>query len=192
MSNHIAIFASGSGVNTETICNYFIDSSEIDVVLILSNNPNAFVLNRAKKFHIDTFIFKKSVFKNYLAIKDLFKKHKIDFIILAGFLLKIPNKMIKDYSDKIINIHPALLPKYGGKGMYGKHVHKAVIENKETISGITIHYVNNKYDDGKIIFQTKCNVEKNDTPESLANKINTLEYEYFPKIIASIIKNQNK
>ena len=192
MSNHIAIFASGSGVNTETICNYFIDSSEIDVVLILSNNPNAFVLNRAKKFHIDTFIFKKSVFKNYLAIKDLFKKHKIDFIILAGFLLKIPNKMIKDYSDKIINIHPALLPKYGGKGMYGKHVHKAVIENKETISGITIHYVNNKYDDGKIIFQAKCNVEKNDTPESLAKKINTLEYEYFPKIIASIIKNQNK
>tara|TARA_B100001971_G_C18246060_1_gene574317 strand:- start:903 stop:1481 length:579 start_codon:yes stop_codon:yes gene_type:complete len=192
MSNHIAIFASGSGVNTETICNYFIDSSEIDVVLILSNNPNAFVLNRAKKFHIDTFIFKKSVFKNYLAIKDLFKKHKIDFIILAGFLLKIPNKMIKDYSDKIINIHPALLPKYGGKGMYGKHVHKAVIENKETISGITIHYVNNKYDDGKIIFQAKCNVKKNDTPESLANKINTLEYEYFPKIIASIIKNQNK
>ena len=192
MSNHIAIFASGSGVNTETICNYFIDSSEIDVVLILSNNPDAFVLNRAKKFHIDTFIFKKSVFKNYLAIKDLFKKHKIDFIILAGFLLKIPNKMIKDYSDKIINIHPALLPKYGGKGMYGKHVHKAVIENKETISGITIHYVNNKYDDGKIIFQAKCNVKKNDTPESLANKINTLEYEYFPKIIASIIKNQNK
>ena len=192
MSNHIAIFASGSGVNTETICNYFIDSSEIDVVLILSNNPNAFVLNRAKKFHIDTFIFKKSVFKNYLAIKDLFKKHKIDFIILAGFLLKIPNKMIKDYSDKIINIHPALLPKYGGKGMYGKHVHKAVIENKEIISGITIHYVNNKYDDGKIIFQAKCNVEKNDTPESLAKKINTLEYEYFSKIIASIIKNQNK
>ena len=128
--------------------------------------------------------------ENFLELQSVLEKSKVDFIVLAGFLLKIPEKMVEIYPDKIVNIHPALLPKYGGKGMYGSRVHKAVLENKESESGITIHFVNTKYDEGKIIFQRKCAVEKEDIPKSLANKIHKLEYEYFPKILASIIQKK--
>ena len=190
MVKNVAIFASGSGSNAENICKYFKNSSDIAVVLIGTNNENADVVKRAKNLEIPLFVFTKSELENFSELQSVLEKSKVDFIVLAGFLLKIPEKMVEIYPDKIINIHPALLPKYGGKGMYGGRVHKAVLENKESESGITIHFVNNKYDEGKIIFQRKCAVEKEDTPESLANKLHKLEYEYYPKIIATIIRKK--
>ena len=190
MVKNVAIFASGSGSNAENICKYFKNSSDIAVVLIGTNNENADVVKRAKKLDIPLFVFTKSELEKFSELQSVLGKSKVDFIVLAGFLLKIPEKMVEIYPDKIINIHPALLPKYGGKGMYGGRVHKAVLENKESESGITIHFVNNKYDEGKIIFQRKCAVDKEDTPESLANKLHKLEYEYYPKIIATIIRKK--
>ena len=190
MVKNIAIFASGSGSNAENICKYFKNSSDIAVVLIGTNNENADVVKRAKNLEIPLFVFTKSELENFSELQSVLEKSKVDFIVLAGFLLKIPEKMVEIYPDKIVNIHPALLPKYGGKGMYGGMVHAAVLENKESESGITIHFVNTKYDEGKIIFQRKCAVEKKDTPESLANKLHKLEYEYYPKIIATIIRKK--
>ena len=190
MVKNVAIFASGSGSNAENICNYFKNSSDIAVVLIGTNNENADVVKRAKNLEIPLFVFTKSELEKFSELQSVLEKSKVDFIVLAGFLLKIPGKMAEIYPDKIVNIHPALLPKYGGKGMYGDMVHAAVLENKESESGITIHFVNNKYDEGKIIFQRKCAVEKEDTPESLANKLHKLEYEYYPKIIATIIRKK--
>ena len=187
---NVAIFASGSGSNAENICKYFKNSSDIAVVLIGTNNENADVVKRAKNLEIPLFVFTKSELENFSELQSVLEKSKVDFIVLAGFLLKIPEKMVEIYPDKIINIHPALLPKYGGNGMYGSRVHKAVLENKESESGITIHFVNNKYDAGKILFQKKCAVEKEDTPKSLANKIHKLEYVFFPKIVAWIIQKK--
>jgi phosphoribosylglycinamide formyltransferase-1 len=179
----IAIFASGSGTNAENIIKYFQNSSKIEIVLVLSNNKNAFVLERAAKLGIESTVFDKATFTDTDDIVRLLKARGIDSIVLAGFLWLIPKNLITAYHNKIINIHPALLPKYGGKGMYGMHVHKSVISNKEKESGISIHYVNEKYDDGDIIFQAKCTVKENDTPEMLAEKIHALEYEHFPKVI---------
>ena len=190
MVKNVAIFASGSGSNAENIYNYFKNSSDIAVVLIGTNDENAYVVKRAKNLEIPLFVFTKRALENFSELQSVLEKSNVDFIVLAGFLLKIPEKMVEIYPDKIVNIHPALLPKYGGKGMYGGVVHKAILENKESESGITIHFVNNKYDGGKIVFQRKCVVEKEDTPESLANKIHNLEYEYFPKILASIIQKK--
>ncbi|MCO6499972.1 MAG: phosphoribosylglycinamide formyltransferase [Vicingus serpentipes] len=183
----IAIFASGNGSNAENIVHYFSNNKHIEVALIITNNPSAYVLERAKKLGIKSLIFDKSAFSENDKILQKLKENDINWIILAGFLLKIPKNIIKSFSNKIINIHPSLLPKYGGKGMYGDRVHQAVIDAKEQESGITIHYVNDHYDEGKIIFQAKCIVDTNDSPEDLATKIHELEYKYFPKVIEESI-----
>ncbi len=184
----IAIFASGSGSNAENIINYFRDNKDIAFPVIICNKVDAFVHERAKKLNIPSFTFKKSEFENG-EVLTLLKKENIDLIILAGFLLKVPGNILKAYPQHIINIHPALLPKFGGKGMYGMHVHEAVVAEGEKETGITIHYVNENYDEGQIIFQAKCEVTPTDTPDMVAEKIHALEYEYFPKIIEKIIGN---
>lgn len=183
----ISIFASGSGSNAENIINYFSDNDGIIIDSIISNKADAFVHERARKLGVESFTFSKEEFADAVKILDLLKRREVDFIILAGFLLKIPSKLINAYPDKIINIHPALLPKYGGKGMYGDRVHKAVVEACERESGITIHYVNENYDEGNIIFQAICEVLPSDTYEDVANKVHKLEYEYFPKVIEKVI-----
>lgn len=187
---NIAIFASGSGTNAQNIVEYFINNKEINISLILSNNKNAFVLKRAEKLNIPFQAFDKSDFYKSSNVLDLLKDYSIDFIVLAGFLWLIPSKLIKEYSCKIVNIHPALLPKYGGKGMYGMKVHEAVKASGEIESGISIHYVNEKYDEGEIIFQATINVLVNDTPESIAQKIHKLEYKHFPEIIENCVNDK--
>lgn len=187
---NIAIFASGSGTNAENIIKYFEKLKNIKISLILSNKKDAFVLKRAENFNIPSYVFNKNEFNKTNIVTNVLKSYNIDFIVLSGFLLLIPQNLILAYKNKIINIHPALLPKYGGKGMYGMNVHNAVIESNEQQSGISIHYVNNKYDEGNIIFQAKCKIDKNESPESLANKIHELEYKYFPKIIENVINKK--
>jgi len=183
-----AIFASGSGTNAENLIKYFANDSRIKFKLVFTNNPNAGVIARAEKYNKNVQIISKDSLYNYSEqLIEFLKTEKIELIILAGFLLKIPESFVKAFPDKIINIHPALLPKYGGKGMYGMHVHEAVIRNKEKESGITVHFVNEQYDEGKVILQAKCPVEDVDTPESLAQKIHALEYEYFPKAIEKLL-----
>jgi phosphoribosylglycinamide formyltransferase-1 len=184
---NIAIFASGSGTNAENIIKYFSNKKSAEVKLVLSNKPEAYVLKRAEAHQIKSFIFDRHDFYYTGRILKLLQEYKIDFIVLAGFLWLVPEDILRNYPSRIINIHPALLPKYGGKGMYGDKVHKAVIADQEPESGITIHYVNNIYDSGDIIFQRRCNVEKNDTPESLAVKVHALEYRYFPEIIEELV-----
>ncbi|OFX49913.1 MAG: phosphoribosylglycinamide formyltransferase [Bacteroidetes bacterium GWA2_30_7] len=184
----IAIFASGNGTNTQRIIEYFQKSKHISVGLIITNNKNAYVINRAENFNIPCYIFSKNDFFNTNSVIELLKNNNISLIVLAGFLLLIPENLIKNFSSRIINIHPALLPKYGGKGMYGENVHKAVVQNRESETGITIHYVNEKYDEGEIIFQTKCAVFESDTAKDVANKIHLLEYEHFPKVIEDVCK----
>ncbi len=184
----IAIFASGSGSNAENIANYFSDNPSVDVSLILTNNPSAFVIERAKNLGIKSLVFQKDNFLKNDDILHFLVKNDIELIVLAGFLLKIPENLIKSFPNKIINIHPALLPRYGGKGMYGDKVHESVINAKESESGITIHYVNEHYDEGEIIFQAKCNIEPTDTPGDLAGKIHALEYEHFPKEIEKLLR----
>jgi phosphoribosylglycinamide formyltransferase-1 len=190
LMTRIAIFASGSGSNAENIVNYFNENDAVEISLILTNKANAFVLERAKKLSIESLVFNRKQFLETDEIPQFLAKNSIDLIILAGFLLKIPENLIKSFPNKIVNIHPALLPKYGGKGMYGDNVHKAVVEDKETESGITIHYVNENYDEGKIIFQAKCAVLATDTFEDVASKIHKLEYEHFPKAIDFLLKNK--
>ncbi|MCK5824821.1 MAG: phosphoribosylglycinamide formyltransferase [Ichthyobacteriaceae bacterium] len=184
----IAIFASGSGSNAQNIAEYFADKNEFSISLILANKPDAYVLNRAKNLNIPSFVFTNKEFQTSEIVINKLKEHKIDFIVLAGFLLKVPSNLINAFNNKIVNIHPALLPNYGGKGMYGMNVHNSVIENKETESGITIHYVNENYDEGQIIFQAKTLITPNDDAESLASKIHILEYKYFPEIIEGAIR----
>lgn len=183
----IAIFASGAGSNAQQIINYFRESTTAKVVLIVCNNPMARVLNIASKEKIPVLLLEKKAFLETGNASQI-KSYGADFIILAGFLWKIPLPLISAFQNKIINIHPALLPAFGGKGMYGSAVHSAVIAAKEKESGITIHYVDEKYDHGKIIFQTKCNVNENETVESLAQKIHELEHQYYPKIIDSLLR----
>jgi phosphoribosylglycinamide formyltransferase 1 len=184
---NIAIFASGNGSNAQRISEYFAGNEKIHIELILSNNTNAFVLERAKILKIPTCIFSAKELKETDVVLKKLMEFNIDFIVLAGFLLMIPKNIISAFPQKIINIHPALLPKYGGKGMYGETVHEAVIASGEAESGISIHYVNEKYDEGSIIFQAKCNIEKNDSPKSLAEKIHQLEYKFFPEIIEKLL-----
>ncbi|MDG1849533.1 MAG: phosphoribosylglycinamide formyltransferase, partial [Flavobacteriales bacterium] len=162
--NRIAIFASGSGSNAENIINYFSDNEEFEVVLILSNNPKAFVLERAKKYDLESVVFSTNELKYSTKVLDTLKEYNASIVVLAGFLLKIPKYLIRHYPNAIVNIHPALLPKYGGKGMYGMNVHRAVVDNKESESGITIHYVNENYDEGAIIFQASCAIASTDSP----------------------------
>jgi phosphoribosylglycinamide formyltransferase 1 len=179
----IAIFASGSGSNAENIANYYSKSSVFEFPLIISNKADAYVHERAKKLQIPSFTFSREDFLAGDKIITFLKEHDIEYIVLAGFLLKIPNSLVEAYPNKIINIHPALLPKYGGKGMYGQHVHQAVVDAGETESGITIHYVNGNYDEGNVIFQAKCPVLPTDTADTIAQKVHALEYEHFPRII---------
>jgi phosphoribosylglycinamide formyltransferase-1 len=183
----IAIFASGSGSNAQNISAYFLNNDQVKIALILTNSKNAFVIERAKKLNIPVVVFNRNDF--YLTDNVLNKlvSFQIDLIVLAGFLWLIPDNLLKNYPNKIINIHPALLPKYGGKGMFGMRVHEAVKEAKETESGITIHYVNEVYDDGEIIFQSKVQIEESDKPEDIAEKIHMLEYEYFPQVIEKLL-----
>lgn len=184
----IAIFASGSGTNAENIVDYFKMDSHIKVSLILSNKNSAYVLERARKLNIKSAVFTPDQLNNSIFVDSILDEEKIDAIILSGFLLKVPDRLIAKYSGKIINIHPALLPKFGGKGMYGMKVHKAVIDSGDTQSGITIHLVDEYYDNGTILFQSTCNIEPGDTPESLAEKIHKLEYRYFPEVIGKYLQ----
>jgi len=185
----IAIFASGSGSNAENIIKYFEKSSEIKVETIFSNKADAYVLERAKKHGIDSIVFSKTEFYDLEIVEQILDNKGIDYIVLAGFLLLIPNKLIRKYPNRIINIHPALLPKYGGKGMYGMKVHESVILHAEKESGITIHIVNEHYDEGEIVFRETCAVDKNDTAATLAEKIHQLEYKFFPRVIEKWILN---
>ncbi len=186
MPLRIAIFASGSGSNAENIVHYFSGSSEFQFPLIISNQPNAYIHKRAETLKIPSFTFTKEQFFDAKPVLELLTEYNIDAIVLAGFLLKIPTLLIQHFQDKIINIHPALLPKFGGKGMYGARVHQAVKEAGETETGITIHYVNENYDDGNIVFQARCPVSADDTAEMIAAKVHLLEYEYYPQIIEKI------
>ncbi len=183
----IAIFASGSGTNAQNIIEHFKDKPDIEISLVLSNKKDAKVLSRAKQFNVPTYTFDRTTFYESLDVPEMLSREKIDLIVLAGFLWLVPINLIKAFPGRIINIHPALLPKYGGKGMYGMKVHEAVIESGDRESGITIHYVNEKYDDGAIIFQAKCPIEESDTPEVLARKIHKLEYENFPMVIEKLL-----
>jgi len=184
---NIAILASGSGTNTENIIKYFSTRKTVRVALVLSNRREAYVLKRAAEHHVKSFFFDREEFYTTGSVLNRLRSEKIDFLVLAGFLWLVPEDILNEYEGRIINIHPALLPKHGGKGMYGEKVHRAVIENREKESGITIHYVNRFYDEGTIIFQAKCRVDKSDTPDTLAIKVHALEYEYYPKIIEEII-----
>ena len=183
----IAIFASGSGSNAENIIRYFSDNKDVKVVLVLSNQSRSGVLIRAQLHNIPTFIFTKDDLNERTKVHDVLKDYNASMIVLAGFLLKIPLYMIKAYPNSILNIHPALLPKYGGKGMYGMNVHTAVVENNEQKSGITIHYVNENYDEGAIIFQATCDIDEHDLPEDVKTKVQALELRHFPSVIESII-----
>lgn len=183
----IALFASGSGTNVENIANYFKNNQQVQISLILCNNPNAYVIERAKKLNIPCLVFNRNQFYNTSIIIDALTNNNIGLIVLAGFLWLVPDNILQAYNNKIINIHPALLPKYGGKGMYGNNVHKAVVANAETKTGITIHYVNSNYDQGQIIFQDTCEVLKTDTAEQVAAKVHALEYQHFPRIIDQIV-----
>lgn len=189
---HVAVFASGAGSNAQKIIDRFKNSSSVKISLIVCNKPGAGILNIAEKDNIPAILIgKKKFFEEDAYVNDL-QKHNIDFIVLAGFLWKVPPALIKAYPDKIVNIHPALLPKYGGKGMYGNFVHEAVIAAGENESGISIHYVDEIYDHGKIIFQGKCNVDKNDTAATLAQKIHALEHEHYPRVIEELLQIQNR
>jgi phosphoribosylglycinamide formyltransferase-1 len=184
---NIAVFASGSGTNAENIIKYFSNKNTARVSLVLSNKRQAMVLKRAEALNIRTLFFEHKEFYVSGKVLRYLALYKIDFIVLAGFLWLVPESILEQYPGRIINIHPALLPAYGGKGMYGDAVHKAVIENHDKESGITIHYVNKQYDKGDIIFQKKCKVSKDETAGSLAVKVHALEYEYFPKIIEDLV-----
>ena len=183
----LAIFGSGSGGNAENICDYFASSSDVEVVFICTNNKNAFIVKRAEKLNIPIVYTTKEDLANFNTLDKTLKEYSVDYIILAGFLLKIPSAMVRSYPKKIINIHPSLLPKYGGKGMYGGNVHKAVLKNKELESGITIHFVNQNYDEGEVILQKACAVSDFETVKSLEEKIRKLEFSYFPKTIEKIL-----
>ena len=189
MTKKIALFGSGSGSNAENICRYFSKSSSVNVVLICTNNPTSFIVTRAKKLSIPVVFITKETLVDFSALKKTLLLAKIDLIVLAGFLLKIPPVMINSYPNKIINIHPSLLPKYSGKGMYGNHIHRQVLKNKESETGISIHFVNEEYDKGELVLQKKCLVSKKETLGSLVVKIRRLEFDYFPPTIEKILNS---
>ena len=188
LKKRIAIFASGSGSNAQKIMEYFKNSDTVEVGLVLTNNPDAYVLQRADNFEIPSHIFDKKEFTLSNKIINLLQNHCIDLIVLAGFLWLIPQNLLAAYPNKVINIHPSLLPKYGGKGMYGNKVHLEVIKNKEKESGITIHFVNQHFDEGEVIHQSNFKIEKNDDLEMIKFKGQQLEHQHYPKIIESILR----
>ncbi|MGN6641101.1 MAG: phosphoribosylglycinamide formyltransferase [Mucilaginibacter sp.] len=188
MKKRIAIFASGSGSNAQKIMEHFKRSSEAEVVLILTNNPQAYVLQRADNFEIPSHIFSRREFYDTDDVIRLLKNLQVDLIVLAGFLWLVPPSLLKAFPNKIINLHPALLPKYGGKGMYGDNVHKAVLEAGEEESGITIHFVNENFDEGEILHQSRFKIEPGDNLEMIKFKGQQLEHHHFPRVIESLLK----
>ena len=186
----IAIFASGSGTNALKLIEYFNDESSARIALVISNRKKAGVLQIAQSHRIPTLVIDREYFYHSPALLKELGDRQIDFIILAGFLWLIPEYLLKAYPKKIVNIHPALLPKYGGKGMYGMNVHQAVWAAGEKESGITIHYVNERYDEGDIIFQAACQLNPNDNPDSIRNKVQALEHRYFPSVVLKLIQNK--
>jgi phosphoribosylglycinamide formyltransferase-1 len=184
----IVIFASGSGSNAENLIKFFHNRENASVIQVLTNNPHAKVLDRSKNLNVSALSFNRIAFSKSEDVLNVLKATQPDLIVLAGFLWKFPEFILKEFENKVINIHPALLPNYGGKGMYGMHVHKAVVANKETETGITIHYVNENYDEGAIIFQTKCAVLPTDSAEDVAGKIHLLEMEHFPEVVDKLLK----
>lgn len=186
MTIRIALFASGSGSNAENIIRYFQNDSKFTFPVIVSNKAAALVHERARLLGVPSITFAKEDFADGQKILDYLRELEIDCIVLAGFLLKVPDEVTRAYPDKIINIHPSLLPKYGGKGMYGHYVHEAVAAAGDSESGITIHYINEHYDEGNVIFQTSCDVLPTDTADAIAEKVHALEYEYYPKIIQQL------
>ena len=188
MQTKIAIFCSGSGSNAQKIIEYFQNRNDIKIAVLMSNKADAYALERAKNANIPTWVFNRNDFYNTELVLEKLKAYEIDYIILAGFLWLIPENLVRNFPEKIINIHPALLPKFGGKGMFGMHVHNAVVANKESESGITIHFVNAHYDEGNIIFQTSCVIEPADTPDNVAKKVQVLEHAHFPRIIEEVIR----
>lgn len=187
MKKKIAIFASGSGSNAENIIRYFQESTSISVIMVATNKADAYVLERAKNLNVPTYYFPKAEWTTAENIVGLLHDLQIDWVVLAGFLLHIPQSLIEAFPQRIINIHPSLLPKFGGKGMYGGHVHEAVVAAGEQESGITIHYVNEHYDEGTVIFQATCPVYPTDTPETVAEKVHALEYRHFPAVIEQLL-----
>jgi phosphoribosylglycinamide formyltransferase-1 len=185
----IVIFASGSGSNAENLISFFHNSDTASVTQVLTNNPHAKVLDRCKRLKVSALSFNRNAFTKSNDVLNILKASEPDLIILAGFLWKFPEFILNEFNNKVINIHPALLPKYGGKGMYGMHVHEAVVANKESETGITIHYVNENYDEGAIIFQTKCKVLPTDSAKNVAHKIHKLEMEHFPKVVEKLLKD---
>ena len=182
----ILFFASGAGSNVENCVHYFKNRNDIAIVGVFSNNPEAKVLERAKNNHLQSMVFNRAELNDGFVLQKI-KELQPDLIVLAGFLWKFPSSIIAEYPNKIINIHPALLPKYGGKGMYGMNVHQAVLDNHEKETGITIHYVNEHYDEGEFIFQQSVNIETCQTAEEIASKVHELEYQYFPQIIEKLL-----
>ncbi len=186
----IAVFASGSGTNAERFFEHFKNSAVAEVALVCCNNPEAYVLERAKNHRIPSLLFTNQELKEAQPVIEKLQKEAIDFVVLAGFLRLIPAALVEAYPDKIVNIHPALLPKWGGKGMYGSRVHEAVVQAKDLETGITIHYVNNQYDEGNIIFQASCPVSPEDGPEEVAQKVHKLEHEHYPRVVEQLLQKQ--
>ncbi|TDQ07462.1 phosphoribosylglycinamide formyltransferase [Pedobacter metabolipauper] len=192
MKKRIAIFASGSGSNAQKLMEHFKPNTGVEIALVLSNNPDAYVLQRADNYEIPVHIFDRQEFYHTNDVIDLLKNLDIDLIVLAGFLWLIPKNLISEYPGRIINIHPALLPKFGGKGMYGDHVHNAILEAGETEGGITIHYVDENYDEGQYIYQARYKIDKGDNLEMIKFKGQQLEHHHYPRIIDGIIKKIKK
>ena len=188
--NKIVIFASGSGTNAENIIKFFQNSQNTEILAVFSNKKYAGALERAHKLNIKALHFDRDAFYKSNEVLNLLKDMQPDLIVLAGFLWLFPSNIIQHFPNRIINIHPALLPKYGGKGMYGSRVHEAIIAEKEKESGITIHYVNEKYDEGQTIFQATTKIDEKDTPDSLASKIHQLEYKHFPEVIQQLLEDK--
>ena len=184
----IALFASGSGTNVENIANFFNGKTTAKPVCVLCNKPDAFVLERAKRLNLDSMTFNRADFNDGKKIMEYLRQHDIDMIVLAGFLWLVPQYLIDAYPSRIVNIHPALLPKFGGKGMYGMHVHEAVKQSGETETGITIHLIDGNYDKGNTVFQAKVAIDPSDTPDDIANKVHALEYKHYPEVIEEIAK----
>lgn len=192
MQKNIAIFASGSGTNAENIIRHFQGNKDVNVALVVSNKPDAYVLVRAANLHVPSLTLTREEFAQGEELARLMKERGIDFIVLAGFLLRVPEALIEAYPGRIVNIHPALLPKYGGKGMYGDRVHRAVVEAGERESGITIHLIDEQYDRGTTVFQAKCPVLPGDTPDDVARKVHALEYAHYPEVIGQLLADLDK
>ena len=193
----IAIFASGSGSNAGKIAEYFVDKPNVEISLIVSNNPKAGVIDRARRgferrLHVPVLLFDRTTFYDTNRVTQLLLNQHVDLIVLAGFMWLMPSSLVRAFPNKIINIHPALLPKFGGKGMYGHFVHEAVVESGETESGITIHYVNERYDEGQIIFQARCPVSPTDTPDDVAHNVQILEHLHYPRVVEEVLMNDDR